>query len=396
MNILLVEDDQSIRLLMANKLTEYGYDVSAVATAEAAWELWQQDAYPLVILDWLLPGMSGLELCKKIRTQPLGKYTYLWVVTARNAPQDVIAVLQAGANDYLNKPLDLQYLKVRAMIAEEQAQILLKQRLAEEALQSAYAELEAQVEARTQELSNTVRALRSEVQERQRAEQLVTESKDQLRALSAHLMSIQEEQQKRISRELHDELGQAMTAIKIDLNWIRSQLSSEQSEIQSKIQALIPLVSDTITTVQRICAELRPGILDDLGLVAALEWLTQEFEKRTQIHCRLDILPEELRVPTEISLPIYRICQEALTNVMRHADAERVSIFMQQKTDEIYLEIRDNGRGISDAEQSASSSLGLMGMRERVMPWNGRVEIDGVAGKGTEIRVHIPHLQEMS
>jgi len=394
MQILVVEDDPSIRMLLESLLLKYGYQVTTCENAELAWDYYQNHDIPLIILDWVLPGMSGLDLCRKIKETPKGKYAYIWMITARNSPEDVLKVLKAGANDYLDKPIDINYLKIRATIAEQQASNLQKRKVAEEALQKTYGELEVKVKERTVALSETVQALENEIQVRKQTEHLVTETKNQLRALSAHLISIQEEQQRRISREIHDELGQAMTAIKIDLVWLEQQLPEELDLLKEKIFKLVPLVSNTIKTIQRICAELRPGILDDLGLVSALEWLCQEFQERTQIQCQLDILPEELVVPNELGTPVFRICQETMTNVMRHAEASRFSIFIHQDPNELYIEIRDNGRGITREEQEDPMSLGLIGMRERVLPWNGEVSIQGKPGQGTQITVKIPLVLE--
>ncbi|PIQ24144.1 hypothetical protein COW36_10750 [bacterium (Candidatus Blackallbacteria) CG17_big_fil_post_rev_8_21_14_2_50_48_46] len=389
MKILLVEDDPSLRLLFQQKLTRYGYQVTSLESAEAAWELIQKDHFDLLILDWILPGMSGLELCRLLRERPNSEYLYIWVITARDAREDLLEVLAAGANDYLAKPIDMQLLEVRARIAEQQVHHLQERRKAENALAQYHLELEQRVLDRTEALSDTVQALQDEIQQRSTAEALLAQTRDQLRALASRLLSIQEDQQKRISREIHDELGQAMTALKLDLGWLAKNLPQEQTELHAKIQRMIPLVSDTILTIQRICAELRPGLLDDLGLVDALEWLVQEFGERTGIHTQFDVMPEDLDIPSDLATPLFRICQESLTNVMRHAEAQNVRILLEAQDSTLRLEIVDNGKGIPPDRIEHPSSLGLMGIRERLLSWNGEVRISGSPGQGTTIYVTV-------
>jgi signal transduction histidine kinase len=388
MRLLLVEDDASMGLLFERLLTRLGYEVCVKKSAEEAWEHFQQEPCDLVITDWVLPGMSGLELCKRLRSLPFGEYIYICVVTARNTREDLLEVLEAGANDYLAKPLEIPLLEVRIRIAEQQVFHLQQRREARAELSRHQAELEGRVLSRTEELSEMIQALQEEISQRRNAETRLDQTHLQLRALASHLLSIQEEQQKRISREIHDELGQAMTALKLDLAWLLQQLNG-QPVFQAKIQKMIPLVSDTISTIQRICAELRPGLLDDLGLEAALEWLVQEFGERTGLACNLSFEPEELDLPMALSTTLFRICQESLTNIMRHAQAKQVNISLTRVAQRVSLCVQDDGKGISTDQINHPHSLGLMGIRERVLPWNGNVTISGKSGQGTTIFVQV-------
>jgi signal transduction histidine kinase len=388
MRLLLVEDDASMGLLFERLLSLLGYDVRIENSAEEAWALFQHTPFDLVITDWVLPGMSGLEFCKHLRSLPFGEYIYICVVTARNSREDLLEVLEAGANDYLAKPLEIPLLEVRIRIAEQQVFQLQQRREARAELSRHQAELEGRVFSRTEELSEMIQALQEEISQRRNAETRLAQTHLQLRALASHLLSIQEEQQKRISREIHDELGQAMTALKLDLAWLLQQLNG-QSVFQAKIQKMIPLVSDTISTIQRICAELRPGLLDDLGLEAALEWLVQEFGERTGLVCKLHIEPEELELPMDLSTTLFRICQESLTNIMRHAHAKQVNISLTRVDQMVSLRVQDDGKGISTDQINHPHSLGLMGIRERVLPWNGDVTISGQIGQGTTIFVQV-------
>jgi PAS domain S-box-containing protein len=226
-----------------------------------------------------------------------------------------------------------------------------------------------------------------DISELKQAEDELEQSRQQLRALSAHLQSIREEERKRIAREIHDELGQAMTALKIDLAWL-SKKTNDQS-ILGKVQSMSNLLNDTIQTVRRIATELRPAILDDLGLSAALEWQAQEFEKRTGIPCELKISPD-VSIASGPSTELFRVFQEILTNIARHAHATQVRVTLETQAEQLMLEVRDNGIGIRQTQVWDIRSIGLTGMRERVRLLGGEILITGIPGQGTTVVVQAP------
>ncbi|MBI2951669.1 sensor histidine kinase, partial [bacterium] len=228
----------------------------------------------------------------------------------------------------------------------------------------------------------------SEVIERKRVSERLGRSQGQLRHLSVRLQSIREEERARIAREVHDELGQALTALKMDLTWMSNRLAKDQTSLRERAGSMKQLIDTTIQTVRRISTELRPGVLDDLGLTAAVEWQAQEFQGRTGIRCALTVRPEEIPLDPARATAVFRIFQEILTNVARHADATRVEIFLRERDGHVTLEVTDNGRGITQDQVSSSRSLGLIGMRERALAWSGEVEISG--GRGTRVMVRIP------
>jgi two-component system sensor histidine kinase UhpB len=229
-----------------------------------------------------------------------------------------------------------------------------------------------------------------DITERKQAEEERQRSFDQLRALAAHLQSVREEERKRVAREIHDQLGQALTAIKIDLSsWVR-ELPASGKPIANKTSAILSLVDESIQTVRRIATELRPGILDDLGLVAAIEWAGEEFQARTGTSCRLHLPTDDIEVNSEQATATFRIFQEALTNVARHADATAVEVRLAGEGGKLLLEVNDNGKGISEDQLRASESLGILGMRERAMLLGGELSISRLPGAGTAVRVQIP------
>jgi PAS domain S-box-containing protein len=230
----------------------------------------------------------------------------------------------------------------------------------------------------------------TEIEDRKRAEKEQYRSFEQLRALTARMQSVREEERARVAREIHDELGQALTGIKLESASLLRELPGDAKQQSNRAESILKLADETIQAVRRISTELRPGILDDLGLVAAVEWVAQEFEARTGTKCRLDLPKDDIAVDQELATALFRILQETLTNVARHANATQVNIRLAKEGGVLVLEVHDNGRGISEEELSAGRSLGILGMRERVLLLGGELTIKGVPGKSTTVRVRIP------
>jgi PAS domain S-box-containing protein len=263
-------------------------------------------------------------------------------------------------------------------------------RAREAVLEEAKEKLELRVEQRGAVLAKVNLELRQEIAESQRIEGELRRSLEQLRALAARIQLVREEERTLIAREMHDELGQACTAIKMDLAWIGRKTTKRQTQVRVKVGSAIQLVDKMISTVRRIASELRPRTLDDLGLTVALEWQAQEFEKRTGIRCVLDLPQEELALDSGRSTAIFRIFQESLTNVARHAQATRVKARLERQGDQLIFQVHDNGRGF-DAEQAKERrSLGLVGMQERALLLNGELKIEGILGSGTTMTLRIP------
>jgi len=244
-------------------------------------------------------------------------------------------------------------------------------------------------QGRLVELQSTGR----DITERKLAEDAIRASQEQLRALSARLRSAREEEGTRIAREIHDELGSALTGLRWDLEWLDKTLAAPNGgavkTAREKIAAMTGQVDSTIDTVRRISSELRPGALDDLGLVAAIEWQAQQFEKRTRIKVECDCV-QETNFSSDRAVAVFRIFQEILTNVLRHAEATCVHVRASLEPGEFVLQVDDNGRGITREQQHDFSSLGLMGMSERAHLIGAEVSITGVSGKGTTVVVRVP------
>jgi signal transduction histidine kinase len=229
-----------------------------------------------------------------------------------------------------------------------------------------------------------------DIDDRKKSETELSQSREKLRDLYRQLQNAREEERKRISREIHDELGQNITATKIDLAWLRKRIDPPQTALLQKVTSMEAVMDATLETVRRISSELRPGILDALGLSAAVEWLVKDFRTRSEINCRLSIQPEEIEVESNLAIDVFRILQEALTNVLRHARASAVEVALKQKEDLIELHVIDNGIGIADQKALDSNSLGLLGIRERLSVYGGDLNLQGFPEAGTHLLATIP------
>jgi PAS domain S-box-containing protein len=229
-----------------------------------------------------------------------------------------------------------------------------------------------------------------DVTERVRAEEALRHSQVELRELAYATNSVREQEKSRIARELHDELGQALTALKLDVAWLSERLPAGQAAIAEKLGAMQAMIDGTVAATRRISADLRPMMLDDLGLVPAAEWLVQEFTQRTGIPCELVVASPELELKDPHATAVFRILQESLTNVTRHAQAQRVEVALGRVDGSVTLNVRDNGRGFNLEDPRRPNAFGLMGLRERVSLLGGEVRIESQPGEGTVLHVQIP------
>ncbi|MEA1898891.1 MAG: response regulator [Bacteroidota bacterium] len=218
-------------------------------------------------------------------------------------------------------------------------------------------------------------------------EKKLKNSFNRLQNLARHLETVREKERKQIAQDLHDDLGQILTAIKMDLSWLEKKLLESKSDFVKKTGSIKDVVTQSIKAVQRISANLRPSILDDLGLMEALNWQLNQFHERTGILLKLDLPDEEPELLPEQAISVYRIVQEALTNIARHANASKVQLSISVDKNDLNILIKDNGIGISENHVKSSKSLGIMNMRERVYQWDGKMSIKGEDKKGTSVRI---------
>jgi len=238
--------------------------------------------------------------------------------------------------------------------------------------------------------------LANDVTEKFAAEEKLKQSYNEVRRLTNHLQNIREEERTHIAREIHDELGQQLTVLKMDASWLNKKLSSSDEATKEKLKGLFEVLDSTVKTVRRISSELRPSLLDDLGLTAAIEWHLKEFEKRSGIQTNFLADESDLSLPDEMKTGLYRILQESLTNVARHAEAKKVNVSLRRKNDELVLSIEDDGRGFDKFEAAGKKTLGVLGMEERSEMMGGNYQINSQPGKGTIVTVSVPFKLEVN
>ena len=240
----------------------------------------------------------------------------------------------------------------------------------------------------------SVQVIVTDITERKKAEREIFSSREQLRALNARLEKIQEEERIKLSRELHDNLGQNLTGLKMDIAWlakrIKGEITDDPEVIITKTDSMLGLIDGIISDIRRISADLRPNGLDYLGLIPTIEWQVEEYRKRTELQCEFTTNATNVNFKPEINSSIFRIFQEAFTNIIRHSKATKVTINILEETDTLRLEIFDNGIGINEALLSDDHSLGIIGMKERTLQFNGELNIEKISKGGTKLTLIIP------
>jgi signal transduction histidine kinase len=237
-------------------------------------------------------------------------------------------------------------------------------------------------------------SLQNRIKKEAQARSSLETSREKLRRLAAHQQEVREQERIRIAREIHDQLGQSLTILKMDLAWLKRKGLDFAPEAAEKAAAMGDIIDRSLKDLHTVTAELRPILLDDFGLSAAMEWQLEEFQQRSGIHCRLETDGLETDLTADQATALFRIFQETLTNVARHAQATEVTVRLETRDGQLILRVQDNGRGITEAEIHGSEAYGLLGIRERLYPWRGRVLFEGQAGKGTRVTICLPISKE--
>ncbi len=230
-----------------------------------------------------------------------------------------------------------------------------------------------------------------DITDRKKAEERLNQSYEEIRKLTTHLVNIREEERIAVAHELHDELGQQLTALKMNISWLSKKLTETDETTDNKVKEILSLIDDAVKTIRRISSELRPGILDDLGLIAAMDWQVREFQKKSGIAVHFSVMGNATDSKGETATGLYRILQESLTNVMRHAQAENINVILENGEDAITLSISDDGIGFDPELMKKNRTLGLLGMNERIRIMGGTFEIESKPGDGATINVSVPN-----
>ena len=359
-DVLVVEDTPASLQLLADLLIGAGYSARRAQDGKMALLSAQARPPDLVLLDVRMPGIDGYEVCRRLKADQRTRDVPVIFLSALRETEDKVQAFRLGAVDYIAKPYqpDEVLARVRTHVELRRLQASLEERVAERTAQH------------------------------REAERRLQQSETQLRELAAFQENVRERERSRIARELHDELGQSLTALRMDLGWLKGKCAGIDAAIGDRLAGSLALVERTVEAVRRISEDLRPRMLDDLGLAAAVEHHVGQFSSRTGIACELAMNREEFEIEGIQATALYRIVQEALTNVARHAHATRVIIRVEQLDDGMHLVVNDDGRGF--AASAGTDNFGLVGMRERVQMLDGRLRIDSAAGSGTVIDVWLP------
>ncbi len=344
--ILLVDDEPKSLFALQELLSTLGQNLMIAQSGEEALRLALKNDFAVILLDVRMPGIDGFETARLIRSRERSRLTpVIFLTAAADEMGSMFRGYEVGAVDYLQKPVVPEILKSKVAV---------------------FVELH-------------------------RKSERLKESEDKLRRLAAHLISVREEERAHIAREIHDELGQVLTGLKMEVTWLAKRL--REKPLIEKTDSMCKLIDTTVQTVRKIATGLRPEMLDDMGLIAAVGWQAKEFQKRTGIRCRAK-LPPEVKLDMDVSTTMFRIFQEILTNVARHSRATRVDIELSVGEERVALEVTDNGVGIADSDLNGKKSLGLLGMHERALLFGGEVRITGTHGHGTRVSVSIPVKQK--
>jgi len=359
-SILIVDDDPASLTVMQEILAGQGARLVTASSGEDALRKVLEDDFAAILMDVRMPGIDGFTTASMIRERKRSRYTPIIFVTGH--AEDLGSMFKgyrAGAVDFIAKPVIPDVLRSKLAVFMG--------------------------------LHDMNRILNAELAERELSERRLRASEENLRALAKHLQSVREEERIHIAREIHDELGQALTGLKFELNTFAKDFESDDAAARrDKQQTLNVAIDRIINSVRRIASGLRPEVLDEIGLAAAFDWQAREFQRRTGIRCHVNIPVQFSDPDKERSTALFRIFQELLTNVARHANATRVNVALSEGEDALALCVEDNGRGIKETEAQSPRSLGFLGLRERVLAFGGTIEVKGDEGKGTRVCVSIP------
>jgi signal transduction histidine kinase len=357
-SVLIVEDDPQMLFALRELLCGPDRDIVVAPSGGDALRAVLTSEFAVILLDVKMPGMDGFAAARLIRKLEKSRSTPIIFLTGTD--RDAASVLrgyQTGAVDYLVKPVVPEILRSKVSVFID--------------------------------LYRVNAALVREIAARKLVEEELHGARERLRASMAQIESEREDERAHLAREVHDGLGQALTGLKMDLSWLEKRLPGEMAAAD-RTRSILRRIDATLRSVQRISSALRPQVLDEVGLMGTLRWQATEFQLRTGIRCKTELPAEEPVMERARSTAAFRILQEALANVARHAGATRVDISLRADTDHLILKIADNGRGASEAQLRDPESLGLLSMRERAFLLGGDVAIEAKGGRGTTVALSIP------
>lgn len=372
--VLIVEDNSASLTLLSEIVESAGYSVRQAQDGQMALLSVKSRTPDLILLDVRMPGMDGFEVCRQLKANPKTDSIPVIFLSALKDSDAKLEGLKLGAVDYIAKPYDPDDVLLRVRTHLE--------------LRNLQQHLGEMCDLRTLQLKEEMHKHRNTAQE-------LFESRQQLRELTAHLEQVQEQQRARIAREIHDELGQALTVLRIDLTRLNERLGEPREVLQQNLENALSVLDQASETARTISENLRPGMLDLLGLEAALEHHVKRFTETTGIPCHLSIdSPVELNPGDRVATTIFRIVQESLTNIARHAKAGQAVVRLANLGQELVVIVEDDGCGFESTKNLGRSHFGLLGISERAQSLGGSISVESKPGKGTRIEASLP-LKEM-
>jgi signal transduction histidine kinase len=369
---ILIVDDMPVNLgVIVDYLEGYGFGIRIARSGESALKRVQYDPPDIILLDVLMPNMDGFETCRRLKSEAATRDIPVIFMTSLTSTEDKVKGFEVGAVDYVTKPLHQE-----EVLARVTTHLRLRDLTLSLQAQNIQLEISSQVE-------------------KTRLFEAVSQQREQLRALTSRLTEIQEAERKQLARELHDEMGQALTAISINLAAIKQELPPAAiAKIEERLAEARLLADQTLEQIRELSLNLRPPMLDDLGLVPTLRWYIKRYARRVELKANFEVFAIDQRLPPEVETALYRVVQEALTNVARHAQASEVSLRLERKRATVFASIEDNGQGFDVARVvhrvAAENGTGLLGMRERVTLLGGTFNVRSNSGQGTRISIDIP------
>lgn len=381
--VLIVNDHAASLLALGSLLTNppdgNDYEVLTARSGEEALRQVLSHEFAVILLDVSMPGMDGFETAEAIHSHPRSASIPIIFITAQFADEmHRLKGYQKGAVDYLFVPVIPQILQTKVSVFVE---------LAKRNLQLQY---------KTEELADLNRTLQVQrmrdlqhIAERETAEEALRQSREELRMLASHQEQIKEDERKRIAREIHDELGQNLLALRLDISMLYERTGETHPRLNAKVHTVLTQIDTTMRSMRAIINNLRPSVLD-LGLTAAIEWQVQEFRRRSGIVCQLLMDKQDLNLDDKRATTLFRILQESLSNVIRHAQATRVDIELREDGEHVLMRVVDNGVGTYPGCRRKSNSFGLVGIKERVAGLGGELVINTAQDKGMALTIRIP------
>jgi signal transduction histidine kinase len=366
--ILIVDDTIESLQLLKQILSDAGYTVRLAQDGAMGLHSALKRQPDLMLLDIKMPGIDGYEVCRRIKSNPETSGIPIIFLSALQDKSSLLKGFELGATDYINKPYLAEEVLARVHTHIE--------------LQLLRVDLEAKLKARTQNLE-------TEILERKEIEQELRLSQTKLQNLSTHLEDVREKERARLARELHDEMGQAFTVMKMDLVRLYEHHDLDDKFLKERLSSLLSVLNQVADTARSISENLRPGMLDVLGLNAAVQSYVEKYTLCTGIKCLLTMSHDEFAFDDRLATALFRIVQESLTNVAKHAQAKQVEIKIFKMDNRIVLIIQDDGVGLVPDAYS-KNCFGMIGMRERVRSFGGEFVLDSNAAYGTRIEIYIP------